>query len=170
MTIGSWVIWYFSGPTLSWLTRYTYDYFCNWIHGGPGFWGAVRWWWYCMPPEEHLANYAYSWSEVAFASCSAPLIYWVSNKIQRILNRAQSIAGAGARIVENDIQERLDAIQAHLERLAQDRSPLNSSVAIDPPVAVTPLRRSQRTRGRSAGELNSLPPAVNSSNSGLNLH
>lgn len=115
-----WMVNRYSAQFLSWISRFLYSIYCNWLIGGAtGFWGNVKWFFVCMRSEEDISNYAYSNSQQILSLLTAGGAYWMTHRFQRFWYRASSIAQAGANVIENDLRKRLDSIQGSLEKMAQ---------------------------------------------------
>lgn len=138
-----WVVNKYSAAFLSWMGRFLYGIYCNWLIGGAtGFWGNVKWFFVCMKAEEDVSNYAYSNSQQILSILTAGGAYWLTNRLQRFWYRASSLAHAGANIIEQDLARRLDSIQGHLEQMSVAQQELRASVGGGSP-PLTPLRASQ---------------------------
>lgn len=122
----TWLVWYFAGPVVSWISRSLWNSFCNYWYVGhyEGFFGTilgnVRWFTNCMPWGEHLGNYAYRWSDALITGVAGGFTYFFSHMYQRIRYRARTLANAGAQRINHELNQGLNLIQAQLEDYSHD--------------------------------------------------
>lgn len=79
--VGSYLVWYFSGPITAEIARQCFEWYYHLIHGTPSRF-SVEFMLTYIPLRGHVTQYAYHYGNVICAGACMPLLYRLSNMVE----------------------------------------------------------------------------------------